>query len=65
VGSAGCNFAWASLRKWGSINSHFSLSEPSPQTLLSIKGTVKVIKKAPVSNLYININSYNTSTNAL
>jgi RNA polymerase sigma factor (sigma-70 family) len=42
---------------------HFTLSEPSPQTLLSIKGTVKVFKKAPVSNLYIDIHSYNTSTN--
>jgi RNA polymerase sigma factor (sigma-70 family) len=42
---------------------HFTLSEPSPQTLLSIKGTVKVFKKAPVGNLYIDIHSYNTSTN--
>jgi len=42
---------------------HFTLSEPSPQALLSIKGTVKVIKKAPVGNLYINIDSYNTTTN--
>jgi len=42
---------------------HFTLSEPSPQSLLTIKGTVKVIKKAPVSNLYIRINSYNTTTN--
>jgi len=42
---------------------HFTLSEPSPQSLLTIKGTVKVIKKAPVSNLYIHIRSYNTTTN--
>ena len=43
---------------------HVTLSEPSPQALLSIKGTVKVIKKAPVGNLYIIVNSYNTTTNA-
>lgn len=42
---------------------HLTLAEPSPQSLLSIKGTVKVIKKAPVGNLYIHIRSYNTSTN--
>ena len=28
---------------------------------VTIKGTVKVIKKAPVGNLYIDINSYNTT----
>ncbi|NQV31948.1 MAG: sigma-70 family RNA polymerase sigma factor, partial [Phycisphaeraceae bacterium] len=42
---------------------HLTLSEPSPQSLLTIQGTVKVIKKAPVGNLYIRINSYNSTTN--
>ena len=42
---------------------HLTLADPSPQSLLSIKGTVKFIKKAPVGNLNIHIESYNTTTN--
>lgn len=41
----------------------FTLSEPSSQSLLTIKGIVKVIRKATVGNLYIDIDSYNTTTN--
>ena len=39
-----------------------TLNEPSPQSLFKIKGIVKVVKKAPVGNLYINIDAYNTTT---
>ena len=42
---------------------YFTLSEPSPQSLLTIRGIVRVTKKAHVGNLYIRIRSYNTTTN--
>ncbi|MCF7975188.1 MAG: sigma-70 family RNA polymerase sigma factor [Phycisphaerae bacterium] len=41
---------------------HFTLAEPSPQSLLTIGGLVKVSKEAAASRRVIHIRAYNTTT---